>query len=491
MSVLRAEHITKIYPGTKALDDVSVSFESGQVHAFIGKNGSGKSTLVKIFAGATQATEGEFYLSEERIRLNGPQDAISRGIATVYQELSMIPGLTVAENILMGRLPMRGKLIDWKKTYQQAKDLLKEYKVDISEKAMIAELSLWQCQMIEIVKAMSTNPKVIMLDEPTSSLANHEIELLFDMIRILKEKDVIIIYISHRLQELWDIADTCTVLRDGCFIGKTIMKETTHEQMISMMFGDVEIKTRPNDLVVGQKTLLEVKNLNRKDVFHNISFEVKENEIVGIAGMLGAGRTELLKSIFGADPFDSGEIIFNGEKIVKPNPTKMRNKGFALTPEDRKIEGLVQVLSVYDNLCIASIDYLAKHKWIDRKKEQMCVKKQIDELQIKVPNEKVLVSALSGGNQQKVVVGNWLNTKPKIMFFDEPSRGIDVNAKQQIFQIIWEQSRKGISSIMVSSELEELLEVCHRILIMRNGEIVDEVFPENVTVEELYSLCIA
>lgn len=488
MSTLRAENITKRYSGTVALNKVSVEFESGKVHAFIGKNGSGKSTLVKIFAGATEATEGAFYLDEEMMKLQSPQEALSRGIATVYQELSLIPGLTVAENILMGRMPMRGKFIDWKKGYEKAAEILKELQIDVSPKEKVANLSLWQCQMVEIAKAMSYDPKVLMLDEPTSSLANHEIELLFQMIRKLKEKDVIIIYISHKLQELWQIADTCTVLRDGEFIGKVQMEGLAKEELVKMMFGNVEIKTRPKDLKVGEKAVLEIEGLTRKGVFEDVSFKVYENEIVGIAGMLGAGRTELLRSIFGADPFDSGKIVFYGEEIKNPDPVKMRNAGFALTPENRKSEGLVQIMSVYGNLCVASIDYLGRHKFIQRKKEKEYVQRQIKDLEIKVPDPMLPVMSLSGGNQQKVVVGNWLNTEPKIMFFDEPSRGIDVNAKQQIFQIIWEQSKKGISSIMVSSELEELLEVCHRILIMREGRIVDEVLPENVTIEELYAL---
>lgn len=265
------------------------------------------------------------------------------------------------------------------------------------------------------------------------------------------------------------------------------MQGLAREELVKMMFGDVEIKTRPKDLKVGKGVVLEVEGLTRKGVFEDISFQIHENEIVGIAGMLGAGRTELLKSIFGADPLDSGIIRFYGKEIKNPNPVKMRNEGFALTPEDRKNEGLVQIMSVFGNLCVASIDYLGKHKFIQRKKEKDYVKRQIEDLQIKVPDPMLPVMSLSGGNQQKVVVGNWLNTEPKIMFFDEPSRGIDVNAKQQIFQIIWEQSKKGISSIMVSSELEELLEVCHRILIMREGKIVGEVLPENTTVEELYA----
>lgn len=488
MNTLKAENITKLYPGTVALNKVSVEFESGKVHAFIGKNGSGKSTLVKIFAGATEATEGLFYLDGEKMNIHSPQEALDKGIATVYQELSLIPGLTVAENIFMGRMPVKGKLIDWKKGYEKAGKILEDLQIHISPKEKVADLSLWQCQMVEIAKAMSYEPKVLMLDEPTSSLANHEIELLFQMIRNLKEKGVIIIYISHKLQELWQIADTCTVLRDGELIGKVQMEGLKKEELVNMMFGNVEIKTRPKDLKVGKKPVLEIEKLTRKGVFENVSFKVYENEILGIAGMLGAGRTELLKSIFGADPFDSGKIVFYGKEMKNPTPVKMRNAGFALTPEDRKNEGLVQIMSVFGNLCVASIDYLGKHKFIQRQKEKKYVDRQIHDLQIKVPDVKLPVMSLSGGNQQKVVVGNWLNTEPKIMFFDEPSRGIDVNAKQQIFQIIWEQSKKGISSIMVSSELEELLEVCHRILIMREGKIVGEVLPEDVTIEQLYAL---
>lgn len=489
MSILRAENITKQYPGTKALDSVSVEFDSGKVHALIGKNGSGKSTLVKIFAGAIHATEGEIFLDGEKLHFESPEEALKNGIVTVYQELSLVPGLTVAENILMGHMPMKGRFIDWKETYSRAEEIVKELNIDISVRESVASLSLWQCQMVEIAKAMSNNPKVLMLDEPTSSLANEEVELLFDMIRRLKKKGVIILYISHKLQELWEIADTCTVLRDGKMIGTVNIADISRSDLIKMMFGDVEIKTRPKDLEVGERTVLDVRNLTSKGHFENITFQLKEKEVLGIAGMLGAGRTELLRAIFGADPFDSGEIYFEGEKVKKLSPMKMRDIGLAMTQEDRKNDGLIQIMSVAGNLCVASIPYLAKKGFIDRKKENEFVERQIDRLQISVPDREMPVSSLSGGNQQKVVVGNWLNTKPKVMLFDEPSRGIDVNAKQQIFQIIWEQSRQGIASIMVSSELEELLEVCHRILIMHNGRIIGEVLPEQITVEELYSLC--
>ncbi|CEP67756.1 ABC transporter-like [Moorella glycerini] len=489
MSILQTRNVTKIYPGTIALDNVSISFESGKVHALIGKNGSGKSTLVKIFSGAIEPTRGEILIDGTPIKFNDPAEAFLKGIATVYQELSLIPGLTVAENIFMGRLPMKGRFVDWKKTYAMAEELLEEMKVDISPHEIVYNLSMWQRQMIEIVKAMSFKPKVLQLDEPTSALSYNETQSLFKMVRELKKKDVIIIYVSHRLQELWEIADTCTVLRDGKLIGTIPMENATHEQIIKMMFGDVKINTRPSDLKVSDETILEVKNLTRKNRFENVSFQLKKGEILGIAGMLGSGRTELLKSIFGADPLDSGEIIINGKRISAPDPIKMKKEGLALTPEDRKNEGLNLIGSIKDNLCLASLDLIANGSFINPKTENNFANRQVKELEIKVSDIAHPVSSLSGGNQQKVVVGNWLNTDPQIIFFDEPSRGIDVNAKQQIFKIIWDQSRKGVASVIVSSELEELLEVCHRILIMRQGHIIGEVKPEKTNIEQLYSLC--
>ena len=494
MKILETRNITKMFPGCLALDSVSVKFESGKVNALIGKNGCGKSTLVKIISGAHQATDGELIIDDEVMNFSSPTDAFASGIATVYQELSLIPYLSVAENIFLGRLPTKRNLIDWKKLYSEAQVLLDEMNVDISPRAEIRSLAMWQCQMVEIVKAMSANPKVILLDEPTSALATNETQELFKVVKKLKEKDVIILYITHRLQELWQIADTCTVLRDGHLIGKTEMENATHKDIIDMMFGDIAIRHRPDDLVYTDEPVLEVNNLNRKDCFSDISFVLRKGEILGIAGMLGSGRSELLRSIFGADKFDSGEITINGNPVDSISPVKMKKLGLAMTPEDRKNTGLVQIRSVKDNLCVASIDILGKKDdgkgvFIDRKKETRFVDKQVDELHIKIPNLELPVSSLSGGNQQKVVVGNWLNTEPGVMLFDEPSRGIDVNAKQQIFQIIWDQSRKGVSCIMVSSELEELLEVCHRILIIRNGRLDGEVVPEDLEIDELYSLC--
>ena len=490
MAILRTEHLTKDYPGCRALDDVSVSFESGKVNALLGKNGSGKSTLVKCFSGAIRQSAGEFYLDDEKCCFNKPTEAYSHGFATVYQEMSLVSGLTVTENIFLGRMPKKGGLIDWNKAHADAKKMLDMMRVDINPKEIVSRLSMWQCQVVEITKAMSYRPKVLMLDEPTSALASNEINILFDVIRELKKQDVIIIYISHKLHEIPQIADTVTVLRDGQMIGKVNTEDVQHKDILSMMFGNVAIRKRPADIIPQDEVVLKVENLTREGKFKNVSFELRKSEVLGIAGMLGSGRTELLKSIFGADPYDSGNIYVNGEKVEhKATPITMKKHGLGLTPEDRKKEGLILIHSIQDNLCYASMSRTSIG-WLENKRfRSKIADEQVDGLQIKVPSVKASAGSLSGGNQQKVVVGNWLNTQPKIMLYDEPSRGIDVAAKQQIFEIMWEQSKQGISTIFVSSELEELLETCNRILIMSDGAITGEAVPEDLTVEALYSLC--
>jgi ribose transport system ATP-binding protein len=489
MNVLEAVDITKEYPGTTALKNVSVSFESGKIHALIGKNGSGKSTLVKIFSGAIRPTSGTILSNGEELAFSNPSEAFAQGIATVYQELSLIPYTTVAENIFMGRLPRKGLFVDWESTFSNADRLLADMNVQISSKDLIADLPVWKCQIVEILKAMSFNPRVLLLDEPTSSLAVNEVKTLFEIVHKIVENDVIVIFISHRLEELWELAHTCTVLRDGELIGKMDMADASHNKILDMMFGDVKVQQRSREASTSDDVVLEVRNLTREPKFRDVSFSLKKGEILGIAGMLGAGRTELLRALFGSDHFDSGEIYFEGKRITSPSPVKMKKIGMALAPEDRKRQGLNPFMTVKENLTLAALDRITKRSFILRKREIAFAEKQVNDLDIKVTDIDLPVDSLSGGNQQKVVVGNWLNSSPSVMFFDEPSRGIDVNAKQQIFQIIWEQSRRNISSIIVSSELEELLEVCHRILLMRNGRIIGERMSDELSRDELYLLC--
>ncbi len=489
MSVLRTSNITKKFPGTVALDDVSIQFESGKVNALVGKNGSGKTTLMKVINGAYSDYSGKLYIDDEEFSFSHPKQAFEAGIATVYQEMSLIPGLSVAENILLGRYKKNGMFIDWKDTYKEAQDILDDMGVDLPVKELVVHLSVWQHQVIEIAKAMSVNPKVLILDEPTSALAQNETEMLFELIRRLIKRDVIVIYISHRLQELWEIADTCAVLRDGKHVGTIEMEGAKHSDLLSLMFGDLQLRKRPADVVAQDKIVLEAQGFTREPHFKDINFELRKGEVLGIAGMLGSGRTELLRALFGADKPDSGSIIIDGEEISNPSPVLMKRKGVAFVPEDRQRQGLVQILSIKSNLNHSSLELLRKGIFVDSKKEAEFSRRQIEDLDIIIPGESFPMTSLSGGNQQKVVVGKWLNIEPQIVIFDEPSRGIDVNAKQQIFQIIWDLSRHGLSSIVVSSELEELLEICNRIIIMKDGEFIDEVNPDTLTVNELYALC--
>ena len=486
---LRAENITKDYPGTRALDAISISFASGKVNALVGKNGSGKSTLVKIFAGATKPTSGKIFLNENKLNFNNTAEAYERGIVTVYQEMSLIPGLSVAENILLGRLPMKHGMVDWQTTYQMADALLQKMKAAIDPRETLYRLSMWQMQVVEITKALSFNPQVILLDEPTSALAQNEVHSLFEAVRALRDQGVIVIYITHKLQELPKIADTVSVLRDGRLMGTVQMKEVQHKDIIDLMFGEIKIQSRPKDIQVKDEIVMQVKGLSREKWYQNINFNLKVGEILGIAGMLGSGRTELLRGIFGADPPDSGEVIIEGKSYKQANPIKMKNAGIGLTPENRQLEGLILIHTILDNLCYASLNLTSNGIIENKRKRNEFADKQVKELEIKTSNINIPCNSLSGGNQQKVVLGNWLNTSPKIMLYDEPSRGIDVSAKQQIFEIMWAQARKGISTVFVSTELEELLEVCHRILIMRHGRIVDEINPDKTNINQLYEIC--
>jgi len=486
---LRAEHITKDYPGTRALDDLSISFENRKVNALVGKNGSGKSTLIKIFAGAVKPSQGNIYLDQKKLSLKDTADAYENGIVTVYQDMSLIPYLSVTENIFLGRLPMKLGAIDWKKAYQMSEALLDKLKVKINPREILSRLSMWQWQVVEITKALSFDPKVIMLDEPTSSLAHNEVQNLFTAIRTLREHGVVVIYVTHKLQELPEIADTVSVLRDGKLVGSVEMKAVKHQDIIHMMFGEVKVHVRPKNIKVKDEIVMEVKGLSREGWYEDVNFQLRRGEILGIAGMLGSGRTELLRGIFGADPVDKGEVIIEGKTFKSPNPIKMKKMGIGLTPEDRKNQGLILIHSIKDNLCYASMDITAKGIIENKAQRDQFAKRQVKDLEIVAKNLDATADSLSGGNQQKVVVGNWLNTSPKIMLYDEPTRGIDVSSKQQVFEIMWEQARRGISSIFVSTELEELLAVCHRILIMRHGKIVGEVDPEKIKIEELYEIC--
>jgi ABC-type sugar transport system ATPase subunit len=492
--LIEVERLTKTYGVTTALDDVTHRFEPGLVHALMGKNGSGKSTLIKILAGAVAPTAGRLLVDGKEVAFASPRDAFASGIVTVHQELSLVPELSVAENIFLGRLPLRRRFgvvsVDWREVYRLAADLLHDMGLDLDPRTRIAGLSIGQQQVVEIAKAMSFSPSVLLLDEPTSALAAKEVGQLFALVKRLRQRGVTMVYITHRMPELFQIADTCTVLRDGRLVGSIEMRGATTDGIVEMMFGGVaRAKRPPRQQHQAAEPVLTVTGLTRPGVFEDVSFTLHRGEILGLAGMLGAGRTEVLRAIFGAERFASGSIVFDGEPIERPSPRTMKRRGLGYTPENRKEAGLVQVLSIHDNLCLASLDAIAPRGFVTRTMETPYVKRQIAGLSILAANPQLPVSSLSGGNQQKIVIGNWLNIAPRALFLDEPSRGIDVQAKQQIFQIIWSQAERGVAAVFVSTELEELIEVCDRIVVLHHGRLVAEVRPEDTTLADLYRLC--
>lgn len=485
--------LRKEYPGTVALDDVTVSFTGGKIHALIGKNGAGKSTLVRLIAGATLPTSGSILVDGQELSLRSPHDALERGIVAVHQELSLVPELTVAENIFLGRLPQKSgfgsSLIDWRRVFAHAEEILNDLGVSLDVRARASTLGVAQQQSVEIAKAMSYEPSILILDEPTSALAQHETERLFTILKKLAARGVVLLYITHRLQELHEIADTVTTLRNGSLVGTISIAEANPSMIVHMMFGEVIQRVKPADLKAPAKPFVEVRSFSRRGAFHDINFTINKGEVLGIAGLLGSGRTELLRSLFGADPPDSGELIIDGQNVKPSSPRQMKALGVALTPESRKDQGLIQLLNTRVNLCLATLNRISSRGFLTKANEQALVDKNIRELDISVANPEAPVAFLSGGNQQKVVVGKWLNTNPRLVLLDEPTRGIDVQAKQQMFQIIWDMSKRGISCLVVSSELEELLDICHRILIMRQGSIVDDVRPDEISLENLFASC--
>lgn len=490
---LETVSLRKEYPGTVALDAVSVSFTAGRVTALIGKNGAGKSTLIKILSGAIRPTRGELRLDGHAVELRSPRDALARGIGTVHQELSLVPSLSVAENILLNRLPRRrgltSAIVDWRAAFSKAESVLTELGVSIDVRARAGGLSVAQQQIVEIARVMSYHPRVVMFDEPTSALARTEVERLFEAIRNLAARGVVVIYITHRLHELSRVADEVTALRDGKLVGTIPIREASTSTVVRMMFGDaVPSSQRPSTEEPGPP-VLEVRGLSLPDKLNSVSFSVGRGEIVGIGGMLGSGRSELLHSIFGSIQYDRGEVLVNGKSVRRATPAHMKRLGVALTPESRKTQGIVPQMSVRDNACLAALRRIGRWGFIRTSRQRRIVEANVRELQIKVSSIERRITSLSGGNQQKVVIGNWLNTDPVVMLFDEPTRGIDVQAKGQIFEIFRTLSHRGIACVFVSSELEELLEVCHRIVVLHGGRAKASLSTSGLTVDRLFAAC--
>ncbi|MBO9404473.1 MAG: sugar ABC transporter ATP-binding protein [Thermomicrobium sp.] len=475
--ILEARQITKRFPGVVALEGVSLTVFPGEVLAVVGENGAGKSTLMKILSGALQPDEGEILLQGRPVRFSDPRQALEHGIGIIYQELSVIDALSVGENVFLGRLPQRTGLpgaVDWPRVWHEAAQVLARVGAPIDPRQPVRGLSVAQKQLVEIARALSQDVQVLILDEPTSALSLQETERLFEILRGLRAQGVAIIYISHRLEEVFALADRVTVLRDGRVVGTLPIGEATRDGLIRMMVGrDLsayfrEVQSRPG------VPRLEVRGLARADVLYDVSLTVRAGEIVGLAGLVGAGRTELARCLFGVDPIDAGEILVDGRPTRIRSPREAVLHGIVLVPEDRKLEGLVSSLSVRENVSLSVLARLARFGFPSRRREEELARSFVQRMRIRTPSLEQRVLNLSGGNQQKVVLARALATNPKVLILDEPTRGIDVGAKAEVHALIAELAETGMAILLISSELPEILSMSHRILVMSGGRIVAE-----------------
>lgn len=471
--LLKMENIKKSFPGVKALNNVSLELEYGEVLGLLGENGAGKSTLMNILGGIYKPDYGKIFIDENEVKINSVMDSQRYGIAFIHQELALEPFMSVAENIFLGREKTnKVKLVSKSQMNKAAKEYLDIVGLDIDPTIKISKLSTGQQQMVEIAKAFSLNARIIVMDEPTSSLSEKEVSILFKTVRNLKKHNVGIIYISHKLSEIFDLTDKVMVMRDGNYVGTKITKETNPDELIYMMVGrDLKNYYVRTFNQVGNNAL-EVKNICRGRIVQNVSFEVKKGEILGFYGLIGAGRSELMQSIVGFDPLDSGEIYVEGKLVKEIDPIKSQKLGMVLVPENRRMQGLFLENTVAFNLTITVLDKFIRNLRVNKKNEKNIIDEGIKNLSIKTPSVQQRVVNLSGGNQQKVVLAKWLATNPKILILDEPTRGIDVGAKAEIYAIINELAARGIAIIMVSSELNEVINMCDRLAIMHNGKII-------------------
>lgn len=494
--VLEARGVTKTFPGVVALSEVSFGVLPGEVHAVVGENGAGKSTLMKVFSGVHADYSGDLLLDGEPVRFDGPRQAQQAGVAIVHQELNLVRDLTAAENVFLGREPLvRWGTIDRRAMNDQTRALFERLEIDVEPNRRVGDLRVGEQQMVEIAKALSLEARVLILDEPTSALSERETATLFSLIRRLKEEDVAIVYISHRMEEVFEISDRITIFRDGESVGTLATKDATEGELIRMMVGRTIEKFFAEDerTTSGEKVALSVDELcltgstiGRRTLIRDVSFEVREGEILGLAGLLGSGRTEILEALFGAHGRNvEGRIAVDGNPVVIRSPLDAIENGMALVTEDRKATGLLLEMSVRENLSLPSVRRLIRRGMVDRTAERRLVDEFIDRLSIRTPGREQTVGNLSGGNQQKVILGKWLAIEPRILLLDEPTRGIDVGAKAEIYHLLRELSLKRVAIVMASSELPELLELCHRILVMSEGEPAALFAREDATQEKI------
>ncbi|MBB4000646.1 sugar ABC transporter ATP-binding protein [Aureimonas pseudogalii] len=472
-TILQLTSITKEFPAVRALYDVSFDLRIGEVHAVCGENGAGKSTLMKIISGLYQPTSGSIVYKGAPCRFQSTTESERRGIAIIHQELNLVPHLSVAENIFLAREPRNGPFVNRGKLHRDAALLLRRIGLAIDPDTVVRSLSVAQCQMVEIAKALSLNAEVLIMDEPTSSLTESETTVLFKVITDLKRSGVGIVYISHRLDEMAGIVDRVTVLRDGRHVSTHDFASVTIDQIVAEMVGrSLEEKFPEATRVPGKEVLLEVKGLARQGAFTDIDFTLRRGEILGFAGLMGAGRTEVARAIFGADPLDAGEVLIGGRKVAIGSPRDAIAEGLAYLSEDRKKSGLAVGMSLAANMSLANMrDVAGTSGFIDFGKEENVARRYVDLLNIRTPSIHQIVRLLSGGNQQKIIIGKWLFRQSRILFFDEPTRGIDIGAKFQIYKIMDELAARGIGIILISSELPEILGLTDRVAVFHEGRI--------------------
>lgn len=483
--ILKLENIVKTFPGVKALDGVKLDVYAGEVHALCGENGAGKSTLMKIIAGAQEYTSGNMYVNGQDVVFHSTKEAEKKGIAMIYQEFNMIPELSIAENIYLGRLPKKKSgLIDWKKLYQDADRVLERLGLKVDCKTKVKELSVAKSQMVEIAKCLTIGAKIIIMDEPTAALTEEEVEVLFSIIQELKKENIAILYISHRMDEIFKISDRLTVFRDGKYIATKNINETNYDDVVAMMVGRSVNNLYPERKYEEKEVVLEVKNIVCKGV-KDVSFQLHRGEILGIAGFLGSGNIELSKAIYGAIPKRNGKIIVNGNEKDCSNPKKSLEAGIGFVSDDRKQEGLVLIRSIRENISMSSLKKLTRQFRIHKQLEDQCINKEVEKLNIKISSPSQLAGKLSGGNQQKVVFAKVLESEPEILILDEPTRGVDVGAKAEIYAIMNQLTEEGKSIILISTDLPEIIGMSDRILIMREGQFVFELSKEKMDQETI------
>ena len=490
-SLLQLRGINKNFPGVQALKDAHFDVRRGEVHALIGENGAGKSTLIKIVSGVYQPDTGDILLEDQPAQFDNPRAAQQAGIATIYQELGLYPELSVAENIFMGHAPTRRRaffdLVDWERMEARAEALLAELNIhNLDVQAKVGALNVGNRQRVEIAKALSLDARILIMDEPTAALTESDVEQLFSIVRLLRERGVSIIYISHRLAEVFELADRVTVLRDGEYIGTQAVQDTDQSQLISMMVGRTIDNLFPKQAAAIGDVVLEARQLNRPPLTRDISFTVRAGEIVGLAGLVGSGRSETAQVIFGVLPAESGAILLNGEPVTINRPSEAVSHGIGYVPEDRGHQGLVREMSVGENTSMAVLESVSNNTFINRAKERLLARDSIQQLSIRATGPDQIVNKLSGGNQQKVVVSKWLASNPKLLIMDEPTRGVDVGAKSEIHRLMSQlAAQQGLAILMISSELPEILGMSDRILVMREGRLVGEFTREEATQEAI------